>query len=281
MVRVKLTAMETNPFGSVKARGRLLSWVSSVLIFLAVGSALMASEDAPMRPFAQLADVPGQGKWVVGALYEQSEAYYVWAGNRRANITVHTPDGETYGIDIRQGYLTVDYGLTEKWAADVNIGATTVGWRSFDPNAGIQKTTGVMDPAFGVRYQIFNEAQEASSPWTPTLTFRAGAIVPGSYNRGIAFSPGNHSVAIEPSILFRKRFGWPGLGVWGDALYRWMHTNGNDQYMLGIGLFQEIKGWELDAGFQHLEATSGEDIVFVGSHAPYEGIDYKTDVPDI
>ena len=40
--------------------------------------------------------------------------------------------GENYGIDVRQGYFTFDYGITEKWAADLNIGATTVGWRPFD-----------------------------------------------------------------------------------------------------------------------------------------------------
>jgi hypothetical protein len=163
----------------------------------------------------------------------------------------------------------------------VNFGATTVGWRSFNPTGAIEETTGVMDTAFGVRYQIFKETQTNASPWRPTLTFRAGAILPGSYNRDIAFAPGNHSAVIEPSILVRKHFGWPGLGAWGDALYRWMHTNGNDQYMFGVGLFQQIKGWELDLGFRHLQATSGEDIILFGNQAPYQGIFYKTDVREI
>ena len=49
--------------------------------------------------------VPAEGQLVVGAFYEQSEAYHVWAGLQQHNITVHTSDGESYGIDIRQGDL--------------------------------------------------------------------------------------------------------------------------------------------------------------------------------
>ena len=264
-------------------RLRLLcsSRLAGLILSLTLTPAALASEDAPHRPFAQWADVPAVGQWVTGAFYEQSEAYYIWAGTTRHNITLKTPDGESYGIDIRQGYLTIDYGIASKWAADLNFGATTVGWRSFDPQGDIQKTTGIMDSAFGVRYQIFNEAQASDSPWMPTLTFRAGAVVPGSYNRAIAFSPGNHSVAIEPSLLVRKHFGWPGLGAWGDGWYRWMHTTGNDQYMLSGGLFQELGRWELDVGLRHLQATSGDDIVLIGNSVPYNGIVYKADTREI
>ena len=228
------------------------------------------------------------GQLVFGTLYEQSEAYYIWAGSQRHNITIHTTDGESYGIDIRQGYFTFDYGLTERWAARIlDIGATTVGWRSFDPGGGVQQTTGSMDSTLGVRYQIFNEATE-NAPWLPawfpTLTFRAAGILPGSYNRHLAFDPGNHSAAIEPSLLLRKHVGWPGFGVWGDALYRWMHTNGNDQYVAALGVFQQIKGWELDVGYRHLQSTSGTDIGLqpgANSPPPWSGITYLTDVREI
>ena len=118
-----------------------------------------------------------------------------------------------------------------------------------------------MDWSFGIRYQIFNEA-EADSPWTPTLTFRAGAVLPGNYSQDIAFAPGLRSAAIEPGFLLRKHFGWPGLGAYGDALYRWNRTTGNDQYITVVGLFQKIKGWELDAGYRHLQTLSGSDITF-------------------
>jgi hypothetical protein len=285
-------ATSLNHTAECKNRTRLcraFGWTIFVALTFSfcIPQCLLASEDAPRRPFAQWAEVPEKGQFIWGTLYEQSEAYYMWEGLTRHNITLHTPDGESYGIDIRQGYFTLEYGITGKWAADVNFGATTVGWRSFDPNGGIQETTGLMDTAFGVRYQAFNEAVDTNSPWIPTLTFRAGAVVPGSYDRYLAFAPGNHSVAIEPSILVRKHFGWPGLGAWGDAWYRWMHTTGNDQYMASFGLFQQfgpsekMGKWELDVGFRHQQATSGEDIILFGTGVPYDSISYKSNVREI
>jgi hypothetical protein len=195
----------------------LKNWLSVLALLLATAANTRASEDAPRRPFAQWADLPAQGQLVWGTLYEQSEAYYVWAGTTRHNITVTPSDGEHYGIDIRQGYITLDYGITERLAVDANFGATTVGWRAFNRDGSISKTTGWMDSTFGLRYQVFNETQATNSPWVPVLTVRAAAVIPGSYNESLAFAPGNHSVAAEPSVLLRKQVGWPGLGIWGDA----------------------------------------------------------------
>jgi len=275
--------------GNVPRCSQSSRWFGVAVLFLAAALpwGASASENAPRRPFAQWADVPERGQFVWGTLYEQSESYYIWEGLTRHNITLKAQDGESYGIDIRQGYFTLDYGITEKWAVDVNFGGTTVGWRSFNTNGAIQETTGLIDTAFGVRYQIFNEAIDTNSAWTPTLTFRAGAIVPGTYDRYLAFAPGNHSAAIEPSILARKHFGWPGLGAWLDGWYRWMHTTGNDQYMASFGLFQQfgpsekMGKWELDVGFRHQQATSGEDIILFGTGVPYNGISYKADVREI
>ena len=188
---------------------------------------------------------------------------------RRAvhDVNYRAGDGENYGIDINQGYISLQYGISEKWAADFNIGATTAGWRYFD-NGNIQSTTGLMDWSFGARYQLFRE-DDAQSAWVPTLTFRAGAVLPGSYDENFAFSPGLRSAAVEPELLFRKHFGWTGLGAFGDALYRWNRTTGNDQYIAAIGFFQQIKSWELDVGFRHLQTLSGGDIVLFDDHSIY------------
>jgi hypothetical protein len=243
-----------------------------LLLCLALTQAVVASENVPHRPFAQWADLPAPGQFVFGLVYEESEAYHIWANRQSENITVKS-GGESYGIDINQGYIALQYGITEKWAADLNVGATTVGWRSFNTNGTVQSTTGLMDYSFGVRYQIINETN-ATSPWTPTLTFRAGAVLPGSYDQNLAFAPGLRSAAIEPELLLRKHFGWPGLGVYADALYRWNRTTGNDQYLVAAGLFQQIKGWELEAGWRHLQTISGGNIVL----NPDQTIVYPRDV---
>lgn len=232
-----------------------------ILAATAMARVALSSEDVPHRPFAQWADMPKQGQFVAGLVYEESEAYHIWVGGQRHNVTWKA-EGEDYGIDINQGYFALQYGIAPRWAADLNLGATTVGWRYFD-HGTIRSTTGLMDVAFGVRYQIFQE-QPDQSGWMPTLTFRAGAVVPGSYSQSFAFAPGLRSAAIEPELLLRKHFGWPGLGVYGDGLYRWNRTTGNDQYIMSIGLFQQIRGWEIDIGYRHLQTLSGSDIVWVG-----------------
>ena len=212
-------------------------------------------------PFAEWAEVPAQGQFILGALYEQSKSYQIWASGVQYDIKVRS-GGENYGIDTRQGYFALQYGITERWAADLEFGGTTVGWRAFSPGNQIESTTGLMDTAFGVRYQIFNEARDTNSPWTPTLTFRAGAVLPGTYNQDFVYAPGFRSAAIEPELLVRKHFGWKGFGGYGDLLYRWNMTTENDNYIIAVGFFQQIKGWELDLGYMHMQTLSGTDITF-------------------
>jgi hypothetical protein len=233
--------------------------LAALLLAMELAPTALASENVPHRPFAYWADVPYAGQFIFGLVYEESEAYHIWAAGKPYDVKVKAA-GESYGIDINQGYFALQYGITEKWAADLNLGATTVGWRTFSPGQAPQSTTGVMDWAFGVRYQAFKDGEDASRPWLPTLTFRAGAVLPGSYDQNFEFAPGTRSAAIEPEVLVRKLFGWPGLGAYGDALYRWNRTTGNDQYITAVGLFQQIKGWELDAGYRHLQTISGDDI---------------------
>jgi hypothetical protein len=143
---------------------------------------------------------------------------------------------------------------------DFNVGGTTAGWRYFS-NGKIKSTTGISDSAVGVRYQFFSE-DDCDCAWIPTLTFRAGGVLPGTYNQNIAFAPGLRSAAIEPELLARKHLGWPGFGLYGDALYRWNRTTGNDQYITTIGFFQQYRGWELAVGYRHLQTLSGSDIKF-------------------
>lgn len=253
---------------------RRLVLFAGLLLLARPGQRAPASENVPHRPFAQWADVPEHGQFVVGALYEESEAYHIWTGSQSHNVTVKA-GGERYGIDVNQGYFALQYGLTERWAADLNIGGTTVGWRYFS-NGKIQETTGLMDTCFGVRYQLFNEAK-ANSLWTPTLTFRAGAVLPGTFRKDFAFAPGTRSAAIEPELLLRKHFGWPGLGVYADGLFRWNRTSANDQYLNVIGLFQQFKGWELDVGYRYLHTITGSEIVL----NPDQSIQYPRDVREI
>jgi hypothetical protein len=246
--------------------------VGAALVSLATACPAGASENVPHAPFAQWADLPAHGQLVAGLFYDESEAYHIWTKNDYHNVTVRA-GGERYGIDINQGYLTLQYGITKKWAADLAVGYTSLGWRYFSGDEQPQSTSGLMDTSFGIRYQIFKES-ETESAWLPTLTLRVGAVLPGTYSQDFTFAPGVRSAAVEPELLVRRHFGWTGLGFYGDALFRWNRTTANDQYIAAAGLFQQIKGWELQAGYRHLGSVSGEDIVLYADRS----IDYPVAV---
>ncbi|MCX8089381.1 MAG: hypothetical protein N3I86_00370 [Verrucomicrobiae bacterium] len=235
------------------------------LSFCLLSSAGRAGENVPHRPFAEWAQLPPRGVLEVGAHYQESEAYYFWTADRRYKADFKK-GGEHYGIDVNQGYVALQYGITERWAADLAVGVTTAGWRFFandgNLNGGSRSTTGLMDVAFGVRYQLCREETAPGSCWKPDLAFRAGAVLPGSYDEKFPFAPGVGSAAIEPELLARKHFGWQGLGAYFDGLFRWNKTSANDQYIVALGLFQQIKGWELHAGWRHLGSISGDSIAF-------------------
>lgn len=239
----------------------------AVGLLTALAQIVGAVENAPRRPFAQWANLPEPGQFVISPWYMESEAYHMWRGEARENINV-IRRGEDYGVDVMQGVIGLQYGLSERWAADLNVGVATVGTRSFNATGDSESTTGLMDTSMGVRYQIFKEA-DGGSGWTPTLTFRAGGVVPGSYNKLFPFAPGNHSAAIEPSLLLLKHFGWQGFGAYGDTYYRWMRTSGDDQYLVAAGFFQEIQRWTLNVGYRHFQGLSGVDIGGAGNTITY------------
>lgn len=238
----------------------IVQTAAAILVTAAIQTAY-ASENVPHTPFAEWANVPQRGELVTRLTYQESESYYIWAGGDRYK-TDWRHNGEHYGIDINQGFLTFQYGLTERWAADLSIGYTTAGWRYFDPSGDAQSTSGLMDIAFGVRYQLFNENDPSECPFLPTLTFRAGAVLPGSFDEHFAFAPGSSSTAIVPELLARKHFGWQGFGAYADALFRWNHTSANDHYVVSVGFFQEIQRWELNAGYRRLHSINGDNIGF-------------------
>ena len=53
---------------------------AGLLLAVAMPPAALASENVPHRPFAYWADLPEEGQFVAGFVYEQSEAYHIWAG---------------------------------------------------------------------------------------------------------------------------------------------------------------------------------------------------------
>src|SRR6266850_293469 len=58
---------------------------------------VFASENVAHRPFAMWADVPEKNQFVAGFVYEESEAYHIWASGKYHNVTVIS-GGEQPGL---------------------------------------------------------------------------------------------------------------------------------------------------------------------------------------
>lgn len=97
----------------------------AALLALALTPNVPATENVPHAPFAEWADLPLPGQLVAGLVYQESESYHIWAnGGQRSDIDF-IKSGEHYGIDINQGYIALQYGITRRWALDLNVGYTT------------------------------------------------------------------------------------------------------------------------------------------------------------
>ena len=92
---------------------RLIGSAAAPAVLCLAGLHSPAGENEPRRPFAQWAVLPQPGQWLFGTFYEQFEAYHIWQqGNNRVAVNTRV-NGENYGIDVRQGYFTLDYGIME------------------------------------------------------------------------------------------------------------------------------------------------------------------------
>jgi hypothetical protein len=223
-----------------------------------------ASENLPAKPFGQAAFLPEPRQFVVTPWYQYTEFQEVWRGSHHENITV----GDEHGFDQNDGMVLIEYGLKKNWAADVLLGYTGLSTRSTTPNGSVEKTDGLMDVTFGVRWQVLDE-NAADSKWAPTLTLRAGGIVRGTYDEDFPFAPGNGSVGVEPSVLLDKSFGWAGFGMYGNLGYRSLRSGGNDQVFGSVGFSQRYKGFNFNAGYRHQQNTGGEDIGGTGTTFVY------------
>ena len=220
---------------------------------------LHAAENVMQRPFAQTAVVPPVGTWVITPWYEYTEFFHYYTGGRKVDIETMAEE-DSHGFDQNDGVVEFQWGFKENFAADFTVGYTSAATRSFTAGApDVRKTSGLSDITFGVRYQLLREAEDPAG-WKPSLSFRAGGIYTGSYDKDFPFAPGNGSVGIEPSLAAIKHFGWEGFGAFSSVGYRYMRSGGHDQWFAELGVQQEIKQWTFQVGFRHLANTGGRDI---------------------
>jgi len=121
-----------------------------------------------------------------------------------------------------------------------------------------------MDLSLGVRYQVFNETK-CRLPWLANvdLSSRGGiARLLQSANRFRARGPfcGNRT-----GINIAQTFRLAGLEAMRMGCIAGIALR-NDQYIVSVGLFQQIKGWELELAIVICKRISGGGISFRSSN---------------
>ena len=218
-----------------------------------------ATENLPQLPVSQVAVLPKAGQFILTPWY----TYNYWKAYLKDGETVHVNVEKEDGFDQNNGMLSLQYGISEKWALDLTVGFCSAAARFFDPDNQPHTTLGLMDTQFGVRYQVLKEERHS---WKPNLTLRAGGIIQGTYDDSFPFAPGDGASGFEPSFSFTKQLFDFGLGVYGRGGWRFRNEDVPQTLFGSVGAIQNIRlggavpNVQMHFGYLHLQDMSGGDI---------------------
>lgn len=202
---------------------------------------------------AQLsAYTPQRGQLISSFAYEYQRYDRFWVGKTKIPLELAT------GFKAQRqhsAFLSLEYGICDDLALDVTIGYS---WAEFHRGPVRDLTDdGLTDTSFGLRYRVVDERKVA---WAPTVTLRVGGVIAGTYNESLVFSAGDGADAIETSMLLAKQL-CPGLGLYGEAGYRWRNNDVPDDFFGAAGIaLTYIKDVTLSVGYRETRGLSGPDI---------------------
>jgi hypothetical protein len=206
---------------------------------------------------AQSAWTPTKGRFFITPIYtfENASDFYV-GSNRQAIFGANTIEQHTVT-------LASEYGITDRWAADIALGYTSSSLKN--NNLGtLQNNTstidGLADTTLGLRYKLVDEFQTKTS-WIPTLTLRGAAIIEGTYQANRFQSPGDGASGGQFGFLFGKSYEWlGGIGYYGGVSYRMRGESVPNDLLSNIGIYKTIyKGLSANFGYRD-ERTFGGGI---------------------
>ena len=154
-------------------------------------------------------------------------------------------------------FAIVEYGLTDALAIDVTFAYTHTSTTESPVAPAGAVDNGLADTAIGFRWRIVDEFDGTSAP---TVTFRVGGIVAGTYDAGLPYSAGDGASGVEAALMLGKDFGHRGLGVYGEAGYRHRAERVPADLVAQVGLYKSLGMWSANVGFRHVQALSGSDI---------------------
>jgi hypothetical protein len=151
--------------------------------------------------------------------------------------------------------VAVEYGLMEKVALDLAIGYV----RAFgDPIVN----DGLYDTTLGINFSILDEL-EWDQPWVPTLSFRFGGIIAGTYEaNGLLFPgiPGDKASGIEGEFSAGKLLPYD-FGVTAALGIRARDHDVPMDWHVRLSLFKTFfQNITLSVAYDQWRSTSGIDI---------------------
>lgn len=195
---------------------------------------------------AQSAWLPEPKTWSVTPSYTFETYDDVRVGDRKAKLPS--------SIDQHTFQVALEYGINERFAADLALGVISVSGATGSDESGLA------DTRLGVRWMAVDETQ--SNP-SPTISLRAGAIIQGSYNAsatGFPNTPGAGASGAEFSVLLGKTLGETGLSAYGEMGFQVFTEDVPADFFGSIGLSYELPhNFDVSIGFTHFQSLSGSD----------------------
>jgi hypothetical protein len=132
--------------------------------------------------------LPAPGEFVATPAFSYSTFDEFWVGETLVDPL--KANGES--LDQLNAFVTLEYGIMDRLAADATIGYTVVG--STD-TFGNDEDDGLADVLLGLRYRLMDETDTL-----PVIGVRLGGTIAGTYEENTPFAPGDGANAIEGSL---------------------------------------------------------------------------------
>lgn len=195
---------------------------------------------------AQSAWLPEPHAWSVTPSYTFETYDDVRVGDTKVKLPA--------SIDQHTFQVALEYGISERFAADLALGYVTVSGATGSDESGLA------DTRLGLRWLAVDETQ--SGP-LPTLSLRAGAIIQGTYNAsaaGFPNTPGTGASGAEFSVLLWKTLGETGLSAYGEMGIQLLTEDVPDNFFASVGLSYELPhNFDASIGLTHFQSLSGLD----------------------
>lgn len=197
----------------------------------------------------QSAYLPAAGRTELTVVHTYWEFDEIWVGDQR----ISTQDGlGSAGKQQRTTLLTVERGLSDRFAADLTLGYATAEIDGFGTDRG------ATDFQMGLRYQVVDEA-ETHFTGLPTLAIRVGGIIGGTYKEDTPASIGDGASGCEVSLLAARALG-SRVGVFGDVGYRWRDHGVPDEWLASVGFSARARTALFSLALRYEGSVSGLDI---------------------